>query len=226
MWTIDGSLADTPAGRACGLARWTAIQRDGRWPPVLQELLKRGFAIDDLSAPHYLADSVHKHNNGDIWNALMIERAAAYWDRAIYAPARRHFPLLKGSDFNYYKWSGRFCIPDGYEGNYCDSNGSTGAVGGGDRLGFSSMPLYLIFAPNIPGTLQQRFNVSGYAFSAFNTIRLNTIQVRGMVFGGLATQPPTRVKPWIGKHHDMLLASGCSFRGPKHLFANRLAEVK
>jgi hypothetical protein len=221
-WTMDGSLASTPAGRACGIARWTAIQDDSRWPPILAELLRRGFEIDDRSKPHYLAECVHKHNNENIWNALMVERAVAYWDRAVYAPARRHFPSLRGSDFQCksdtflelscrfavsltvktcvsdYKWASGYCIPDGYEGNSCASTGSTGAVGGGDSHGFSSMSLYLVFAPNIPATLQKRFNVSDYAFSAFNTIRLNTIQVRGMVFGGLATQPPTPVKPWIG----------------------------
>lgn len=35
-------------------------------------------------------------------------------------------------------------------------------------------------------------------YSAFNTIRLETLQVRGMVIAGLATTPVTPVKPWIG----------------------------
>ena len=90
--------------------------------------------------------------NAAIWNGLMVERAAEYFDVAFFRPARRHFPKLRGSnwcvvgrghvtlgstldtnhsksfDRYYKKWTPDYCIPGDYSDMPClaVANGSVG----------------------------------------------------------------------------------------------------
>ena len=83
-------------GFCCVAARWTAIQNDPRWPPVLEELLERGLVLGDCKPPtngkispaakacnekaqqdpHYLDKAMRftkdesADNNRNVWNAV------------------------------------------------------------------------------------------------------------------------------------------------------------
>lgn len=147
---IADNFGNTAAGHTCGVARWTAIQNDRRFPRVLVELQRRGFVVVDNSRPHYLAEALElmvkdqnvsrdQFRNALVWNAFMVERAAGYWQSAIYEPARRSFPGVMASNFDpYWKWTSDYCVPDQSSNMYClaEAN-STGAVVGGDGHGGS-----------------------------------------------------------------------------------------
>ena len=169
--------------------------------------------------------------NEKVWNGLMTERAVAYFDTAFFAPARKYFPNVRGSNWYYRKYTPDYCIPDGYTNMPCFLEPSStsrailpapdvgyGAVVGGDALGFSTCALYNHYETKwrckrlnesdckdygMAAVLRERFGVQTYPDTAFNIARVSTLQVRGMVLGGMAqnSSHPVEVKPWIAWHN-------------------------
>lgn len=147
-WGVADNFDHTkPGAEQCALARWTAIQNDSRFPPVLAELLKRGLVVGDQTDPHYLAKAMAFHKvetkaqpltNRNVWNALAFEREVEFWETAIFKAAKENFPHVRGSDWLYTKWSSDYCIPDPESNMGCRTPGHSGAVPGGDGNGFST----------------------------------------------------------------------------------------
>ena len=91
---MDNFKHDTQQARACANERWTLIQNDARFLPVLTELLHRGFSVEDRSDPQYLAKAMaftmdqSQDMNRRIWNGLAVERVVEYWEIAIFKAAK------------------------------------------------------------------------------------------------------------------------------------------
>ena len=139
---------------ACASARFRAIQNDKRFPSVLEELVRHGFATGDQGDPAWLekalpylgAGGVGPSTSGNhlIWNAVMQSRAADYYTRALVAAAVWHYPSLRASNFRFQKWTRDYCVPDeGRAVMFCNTPPELhGAVVGGDANGFSTAALY------------------------------------------------------------------------------------
>jgi hypothetical protein len=147
-WGVADNFDHTkPGAKECAIARWTAIQNDPRFPPVLAELLRRGFVAGDQTDPHYLAKAMTFEKvetadkpltNRNVFNALAFEREVAFWEVAIFKAAKQHFPHVRGSNWLYQKWTSEYCIPDPESNMGCRTPGHYGAVPGGDSNGYST----------------------------------------------------------------------------------------
>jgi hypothetical protein len=143
--------------------------------------------------------------NRELWDDEMQGRVVATWEQMFYAAAKRYFPHIRASNWEYRKFSSELCPPDEHGWLRCRVRDSTGYVPGGDRNGFSTTMMYNGFtnapnwaSPGVPSVLRQFFNVSGnYSTDAFGVARVFVFQARGMVAGGLASGAGTPVKPWI-----------------------------
>ena len=124
----------------------------------------------------------------------MMERAARVWETAFIRPARKYFPRLQGSNYDYKRWSGQLCVPRDNGWMFCDTRGPGGAASGG----LSSTPMYNGFDQEaVAVALQLHYGVKNYSLTPFNVMRFAAMQGRSLVLGGMRTQPPTLVKPWI-----------------------------
>ena len=120
-WGVADNMDPTvPGVNVCVVARWTAVQDDPRFPPVLAELQKRGFVPkgDTKTDPHWLAKTMEgsagrmeTNHNRDIWNTLGREREVEFWEVALFKAAKAHFPHVRGSNWGYRKWTPSYCIP-------------------------------------------------------------------------------------------------------------------
>ena len=95
-----------------------------------------------------------------------------------------------------------------------------GAIPGGDQNGFSSYQHYNDF--DLLGTaaedgyrsvLAKYHNISNFTITAFSVMQVSTIQVRGMVLGGMQSTPPASASPTVdqvpelpARHHPTELA--------------------
>ena len=200
------SMEPSPAADACARERWNAIANDARFPPVLEELVNRGLRVN-LSASQFLADAMAAGNADTerqriIWDSVMMERAALVWETAFIQPARKFFPRLTGSNYDYKKWSGDFCVPRDNGWMFCAA-GQGGAASGGE----STTPMYNGFYPAVESVLRLHYGVRNYSLAPFNVMRFAGMQGRGLVVGGMQAQPATQVKPWItysSYHHGAI----------------------
>ena len=112
----------------CLAERWDTLAADPRWPPLLAELRRRGFETDPTvgGADDYLSRAMRFSldqgslyaRNRMVFNRLMGERGAQYWNDALFAPARRAFPHLRYSDWvtpssPMYEYDPALCLPTG-----------------------------------------------------------------------------------------------------------------
>ena len=113
--------ANRTAALRCTRERYTAIQRDARFAPVLAQLQAAGFTAN-VSAPEYLADALAPFsadnttyvsqtddNNRVAWNSVQATRESAYWMEAFGAAAAQHYPSVRQSNFGLYGWSPEHC---------------------------------------------------------------------------------------------------------------------
>ena len=117
--------ANRTAALGCIEARWNALQNDGRFGPVRDELLQNGWQ-GDLSAPGSLAAALLPFSAGNrtswvdqtndtnrvVWNAVQVERQSNYWRTAFGDALREYFPHATHSNFGMRQWAKEFCLPD------------------------------------------------------------------------------------------------------------------
>jgi hypothetical protein len=142
---------DPAQARRCLRARYTAVQNDARFGPVLGLLDSRGWNVTERSGKEWLADAMmplsepwtsgHGQMAGGayltqggtldmnrvVWNAVGLERVSQYWSTAIGEVARAVFPGLVHSNYGRFVWSAEHCTPDSAGWNRCRAGvGSSG----------------------------------------------------------------------------------------------------
>ena len=225
-----------PGAEACAANRWLAIQEDGRFGTVLTELEKHGFNAGDKTRTDWLRRAMaythsttlpnmaqYRDTNRRVWNAVNLVRAVSYWEVSFFAAAKKYFPRVRGSNLGYTKWTSEYCIPDGDSFMPClDLPKLSGAVPGGDQNGVSTYQHYNDFdllgtaaEGGYRGVLAKYHNISNYTKTAFSVMQVSTIQVRGMVLGGMQSTPPVPVQPWIAfpNYQQATLPPGWFVRG-------------
>ena len=199
-----GMVEPSAAAEACARERWTAIQSDARFPPMLEQLVEQGLRVNQ-SATEFLADAMSPdladiEHQRVVWDSVMMEQAASVWEAAFITPARKYFPKLLGSNYDYKRWDSRFCVPRDSGWMFCDTDGPIGAAWNLT----ANTPMYNGFSPTaVAAALLLHYGVQNYSLTPFNIMRFAAMQARSLVFGGLQTRPPTLVKPWItyGSYH-------------------------
>ena len=210
----------------CLAERWDTLAADPRWPPLLAQLRARGFQADPSAGPEYLsaamrfsADqaSIYVRNRA-VFNQLMAERGAAYWNKALFEPARRAFPHVRYSDWGdasspYYYRVPALCMPTGNGDVVCPPPGATGwpplnvsapgaAIVGNEMTGnyydsFGNQPSWA--APGTNATLARFWGVKSYPKTPFNGFRWNVFRGRGVLYGiaDVENVPNLTFKPWF-----------------------------
>ena len=87
-------ISGAATSRACARERWSLVERDARWPALLQDLRAVGFAN---TSSVDLAAAMQAGGQRAAFNAAVQRRLASYWARALLEPARRHFPSVRHS---------------------------------------------------------------------------------------------------------------------------------
>ena len=108
--------------RFCLRARWTAVQRDQRFPAVLELLRQRGFsapneteewladAMIPYSEPQDFGESFEEHDLDLVaWEATMVERMSLYWRDALFTEAEKVFPGIRHTNAGRYAWDPEHC---------------------------------------------------------------------------------------------------------------------
>ncbi|OIO80198.1 hypothetical protein AUJ84_04095 [Candidatus Pacearchaeota archaeon CG1_02_32_132] len=91
-------------------ARWRAIQNDPRNVTLFQELNSRGFNGQDL-----LGTVFDWQNGGDnylIWNSLMRNKVATYYNDSVYKEVKKYYPNVKMSNYGLNHWSQEYEVPE------------------------------------------------------------------------------------------------------------------
>ena len=164
------AMKPSPEAEACACERWNAIQNDERFPSVLKILVAKGLRVNQ-SAPQFLADAmgslddtVDTTRQRAVFDSVMMERAAKVWETAFINPARKYFPSLRASNYNYQRWSGNLCVPSDHGQMLC----GTGVSGGAASGGLSSIPMYNGFDPAVAVALRSQYAVKNYTLTPFN----------------------------------------------------------
>jgi hypothetical protein len=127
--------------RFCLRARWTAVQRDQRFPPVLELLRERGFSAPN-ETQEWLADAMLQYSEQPphwdesfeehdldkvIWEAVMAERMSLYWRDALFTEADKVFPGIRHTNAGRYVWDPKHCPVNSGGSRRCRAGvGSTG----------------------------------------------------------------------------------------------------
>lgn len=159
--------------------RWQAIAADPRFAPLATQL---GFT-DLMTVCRWWEQKGDARDNLRRWNALQQKRVAAYVNRAVYEPIRRHFPNVRMSNYGDSYNAARFCCPDINGWDYAK-------FGEGAHVGtHQSASLY-----GWVGQLRDR-KLDGrrpYGATPFAAFRLSVNGMRSMVLSS-----PVPVQPWL-----------------------------
>lgn len=193
---------------ACARARWLAIQKDRRWPALLEQLTARGFRAN-TSEPEYLAKAMGLYitapcvgdgnayamtdsTNQAVFNTVMSERFATGWASTYYEAAQKFYPNIRSSNYDMRKRHPAFCIPERVDG-IADCS-----VAGGGVVGMQAMNAYpneynaTLITPSLVKYFGFPANES-YELTPFNLMRWILLHQRTNVLAG----PTVPTKPWI-----------------------------
>jgi hypothetical protein len=117
----------------CLRARYTAIQRDGRFPAVLALLRERGFDASKATE-EWLADAMVPFATNmskfkasadlegklmAVWDSVHLERMSLSWKAALSDVARKSFPAVRHTNAGRYVWDPKYCPVDGNGNRPC-----------------------------------------------------------------------------------------------------------
>lgn len=194
----------------CVTARYRSIQRDKRFATVQATLMQRGFVpVGGLNSPNWLNDSLVLEVKNDtmmlninIFNALVLEITADYFNNATFKPLRSLYPEARLTNYQTFLWDQKNCIPSMNGISYCQSG--TGAVVGNlatrDFYGYFINPdtpgdnRWHFGGPGLESALREQFGVAKYPQTSFNAFRFDAL--RGRQMAEVSGQAP--FKPWVG----------------------------
>jgi len=107
-WVLVGNPGPPPG---CHQQRARAIAADARFPAAEQRLAAAGFYLPAGPArsanPDWLFDALtHNSSQYHIWNNVMLNQSASYFNTALWDPLRRHFPEAQLSNYDYMIYNG------------------------------------------------------------------------------------------------------------------------
>eukprot|EP01052_Picozoa_sp_SAG31_P003150 SAG31_NODE_118_length_24006_cov_8.219266_10_plen_548_part_00 len=211
----------TDAGPDCGRLRLRSIQADPRFATVRKQLAQQGFqwlspatdpdslwrAVGPSSAAAYSNST--QRANGDIWDQLMRQRAAAAFNTAIAKPAWSEFGQnITISDYSYQLCKEGEGHPNAYGNRGCGMPGTIAGVDGvqGALVGSTAAPVcyqtFHLYAahyflggprPGLPRGLNTSYGVRTYPRTPFNVFRFDSFAARQS-----AAVRATPFKTWVG----------------------------
>lgn len=181
---------------------------DPRWPAVLAELNSRG-AVYNVNFTHGIQDIVSwgsSHYDNDwrkwVWVDVMGARRGQYLNASLYFPVRKHFPKVKGLDYDHHQhpgpgphWTG------GYTGITtppvcCGSHVGTHSSGAyyGETAVRNGVPTALAW--NTPASADGTFQAMNITAptTPFNMLLFYVRRARGET---LAVHPRVPLMPWV-----------------------------
>ncbi|MCX6351630.1 MAG: hypothetical protein NTX03_07200 [Bacteroidetes bacterium] len=157
------------------LEYYQSIMSDPRYKGIRRQL-----SFDEIEKAHWYL----RGNEYLEWNALMKEREAAYFSKAIYSPAKSFYPNIKASNYRHYHTNHKFPVP-GFHGNkeYLFRNGSqVGTHQSRDFYGY----LGEITKSNMP------VGASSFKANSFSALIFEVNKIRSMVLSS-----STPVHAWV-----------------------------
>ena len=125
-WHIAKSRTDP-----CGRAKYSAIQRDRRWPSVLQRLQARGFGMpSNISLANFMMDETSDLNapRFTAWMAVVSELYYGYVYDGQAAEVLRAFPQAQFDEYDAIASAPDLCVPNSNGIMFCDALPSAGGV--------------------------------------------------------------------------------------------------
>jgi hypothetical protein len=180
---------------------------DPRWPAVLAQLNRRGamYGVNFNNIQDIVSWGSRNYDTDYrkwVWVDVMGARRGAYLNKSLYLPVRKHFPNVKGSDYDHHMHSGPGAH---WEGGYtgittppvcCGSHVGTHSSGAyyGETAERNGVPTELSWSTpaSADGSLQA-MNITAPTTS-FNMLLSYIRRARGEI---LAVQPPVPLMPWI-----------------------------
>jgi hypothetical protein len=214
----------------CNAERWDTMAADLRWPPILAQLHARGFVATPAQGAGYLAEAMRFSvdqssqyvQNRIIFNTLMTERAAAYWNTALFEPARHSLPAVRYSDWAdsncpYQYRDPTMCMPSGNGDLICNPPNGTQIgkhqIGGNQTAIIGNVETGMFYggfsntadwaAPGANASLRKFWGVNrqmgqGSSEYPFNSFRWQLTQGRGTLVGISDLKlPGLAFKAWV-----------------------------
>jgi hypothetical protein len=187
VWGVGTCTAADDATRAAEESRWAAIADDPRFPELRDRWVDELGADGTVPLQTQLCPIQYGVDRYLQWNALMTERTAAYYARALFAPARATFPAIAVSNYDYAHHDPAFAIPD-FNGHATMKFGAGAVVGT-----HQSPPCYgsLGQVADRPHPLISA--TSTYARTAFNSFRYAVNEYRARALA----RPDVPMAPWV-----------------------------
>ena len=180
---------------------------DPRWPAVLAQLNSRGAVYGvNFNSIHDIVRWGSSHYDKDwrkwVWTDVMGARRGAYLNSSLYLPVRKHFPHVKGLDYDHHHHPGP---GNRWEGGYtgvttapvcCGSHVGTHSSGAyyGETAVRNGVPTVLsTVSPASADGAIAAMNIT-VPTTPFNMLLSYIRRARGEI---IAVQPPVPLMPWV-----------------------------
>jgi hypothetical protein len=232
VWVVDDEQGGmmhswhiaTSGSDACGIAKYSAIERDRRWPAMLAQLQAAGFGFPTPPlAPVGLADFMMRAVNGthDLnqrrFTAWMATVSRMYYRSILQgqaAPIMAAFPGARFAEYDAVLSSPSHCVPNSNGILFCSALPLSGALEPGIRatraeesaavrplFNSQNSAMYMDIAAGFGATLVRDFGVRSYPLTPFNAARamVNRLMAGVLVANDNSACEPMAYLAW--KHY-------------------------
>ena len=197
---------------------------DPRWPALREQLNAAGkphgvtFGDDDMTAAMIMKKFTNQSDYHQwVWTDVMLSRRGAYLNRTLFESVRKHFPAVKGSDYDHshrpapgphwaYQYGGVSKAPVCC-GSHFGTHGSRPLYGWSQNLRFEIQ--WTAPAGTVPGT-KERMSIKAEN-TPYNMFLHYIRQTRGEL---LVSPRGVGMMPWVQPKNSSWYGSLCTSKSP------------